>query len=60
MNVAFALFDKNEHSVHIQCPKCYNTENDKDSIVETMFLSDDDCCVDTRAGIEGIEARVIL
>lgn len=59
MNVAFALYDGNERAVHIQCPKCHTIEDDKSGTVETIFLPDDDY-VDTRAGIEGIEARVIL
>lgn len=51
MNVAFALFEKKDRKVHIQCPKCK-------LITETLPLPDDEV-VETRAGIEGIEAMVM-
>lgn len=59
MNVAFALYSKEENKVTIQCPKCHMSGDDKSSAVETLFLPDEDL-IETRAGIEGIEARVIL
>ena len=57
MNVAFALYNKDDRSVQIQCPKCHMSG--KENTVETVFFPDDDI-VETRAGIEGIEARVMI
>lgn len=57
MNVAFALFNKPDRQILIQCPKCHIIEDDFSGTVETLFLPDEDL-VETRAGIEGIEARV--
>lgn len=56
MNVAFALYDRDYRQILIQCPKCHITEDTKSGTVETIFMPDD--IVETRAGLEGIEARV--
>lgn len=55
MNVAFALYNKDDKSVKIQCPKCHQSGDD--CTVETLFIQDD--IVETRAGLEGIEAQVM-
>ena len=58
LNVAFALFEKDKNSILLQCPKCHNSEDDKSGIVETIYFQDD--VVETRAGLEGIEAQVMV
>lgn len=55
MNVAFALFEKDERAVKIKCPKCHQSGDD--TTVETLFLDD---VVETRAGLEGVEAQVMV
>ena len=57
MNVAFALFKPMERSILLQCPKCHKVDDNESGVVEKLFIPDDDL-VETRAGIEGIEARV--
>lgn len=57
MNVAFALFERDKRRVLIQCPKCHICQDEKSGAVETLFLPDDP--VETRAGIEGVEARAM-
>jgi len=59
LNVVFALYEQNRRQVMLQCPKCHEQYGDDDSTVETLFLPDDDI-VETRAGLEGVEARVII
>lgn len=59
LNVAFVLYDKPNRQILMQCPKCHGQYGDEDSIVETLFVPDD-AIVETRAGLEGVEARVVL
>lgn len=59
MNVAFALFEKDKRRIMIQCPKCHTIEDQQSGVVETLYLPDEDL-VETRAGLEGIEARVMV
>lgn len=54
MNVAFAFFTKDDKSIKIQCPNCRH--NGDDGVVDTLYLEDD--IVETRAGLEGVEAQV--
>lgn len=58
MNVAFAFYDKKHHSILIQCPKCHTTEDANSGVVDTLYFADD--TVETRAGIEGVEAQVMV
>ena len=57
MNVAFILYEKPDKRINVQCPKCHHTDDPKSGTVETLFLPDEDV-VETRAGLEGVEAMV--
>lgn len=59
MNVAFALFEKDPKRILLLCPKCHRYEDERSGVVENVYVPDDDL-VETRAGIEGIEARVVI
>ena len=58
MNVAFALYEKDKRRIHLQCPKCFTQQDDESSVVETLYFQDVE--VETRAGLEGIEAQVMV
>ena len=58
MNVVFDVHEKGNQNMQVRCPKCHTIEDADSDSISTLFMPDDEI-IETRAGLEGVEARVM-